>query len=71
MTATLTPTLLAASPAVPRLTWAQKLAAPVTQALQHPLIENIVRPGSAEDVLRGLHPMLSLIDAGPRGAHRQ
>ena len=66
MTATLTPTLLAASPAVPRLTWAQKLAAPVTQALQHPLIENIVRPGSAEDVLRGLHPMLSLTDVRAR-----
>jgi len=66
MTASLAQTLPAAHPAAPRLTWAQKMAAPVSRALQHPLVENIIRPGSAEDVLRGLHPMLSLIDVRAR-----
>ncbi len=55
----------AATPALAR-TWAQRVAAPLNATLAHPLVENIIRPGSAEDFLRGLHPMLSLTDVRAR-----
>jgi ferredoxin-NADP reductase len=47
-------------------TWAQRVGEPVSAALRHPLVANIIRPGSAEDFLRGLHPMLSLTEVRAR-----
>ena len=47
-------------------TWAEQLARPVNTLLQQPWVENIARPGTVDDVLRGVHPMLSLTQVRAR-----
>ncbi len=46
--------------------WAQRIAAPVVAVLEHPWVESIIRHGTVEDVLRSLHPMLSLTEVRAR-----
>ena len=44
----------------------QKLAPPISSALQHPWVESIVRLSAVEDTLQALHPVLSLTQVRAR-----
>ncbi len=51
---------------LPAPTGFERLSRPLVRALKHPLVDNVLRLGAVEDLLRGLHPMASLTEVRAR-----
>ena len=46
--------------------WTEQLSRPLVSLLRQPLVESMLRLGAVEDLLRGLHPLLSLTEVRAR-----